>query len=1031
MEITFNTPALLFPAISLLLLAYLFEVPILYGSSFIPPAALTSLGFVALGFNLIGLALPHIRLMSYTKETSVRSGYAYALIFFLLMAGIVTIGYRSYHNFEEQFRSQMERQISTIAKLKADELVNWRKERLGDAEFLQDNPAFSALVERYFEDPNDVEAREQLVIWMKNYTVYAQYSSVRLLDAIGTEKLSVPKASDKVDARLIMDATISMSARKIVFSDFQRDTDSVGEIHISILIPIYSNQNRERSLGVLALRIDPKTFLYPSIESWPALSTTAETLLVRRDGEDVLYLNELRFKPDAALGLRYPLTNTEIPAVKAVLGQTGMVEGLDYRGEQVLADVRSIPDTPWFLVTKIDTDEIYAPLRTRLWEIFGMISATIFVAGAGLALIWRQQRILFYRTQAEAAIALRESDERFKSAFEYSAIGMALISPQGKWLKINPKVCEIIGYSEGELLVKTIQDITHPDDLSADLDQVRQMLTGEIESYTLEKRYFHKNGHIVWVLLAASLVKGVDGAPLYFISQIEDITLRKQAEESLRKSESLYRRAIEVAGAVPYLQSYSTVGTGVHYDFIGEGILDITGYERGEFNEKVWDSLIQESFLLDDLAEYSWKEAIRRVRSGEGSLWKCEHRIRARDGEMHWVFEAAIELRDENGVSNGSIGLFQDITARKQADEALRESEERYRTVVSNAPVVIFVTDENGIFTLSEGKGLVKLGLQPGQVVGLSLFDVYKDYPAILDAMKSALAGNSLRREIEVQGIVFDVFFSPVFDAQGNVIKVIGVSNDVSERKQAENEIRQLNQLLEQRVVERTAQLQAANKELEAFSYSVSHDLRAPLRGIDGWSQALLEDYHDKFDEQGQQYINRVRSETQRMGQLIDDMLKLSRLTRAEMAKERVDLSILAENILERLKRDEPERKVDFSIQEGLTVEGDSHLLEAALTNLLGNAFKFTARRADARIELGEIELESQRVFFIRDNGVGFDMTYSQKLFGAFQRMHKVSEFPGTGIGLATVQRVIHRHGGRVWAEAEVDNGATFYFTLV
>jgi light-regulated signal transduction histidine kinase (bacteriophytochrome) len=231
-------------------------------------------------------------------------------------------------------------------------------------------------------------------------------------------------------------------------------------------------------------------------------------------------------------------------------------------------------------------------------------------------------------------------------------------------------------------------------------------------------------------------------------------------------------------------------------------------------------------------------------------------------------------------------------------------------------------------------------------------------------------------------------------------------------------------------VRERTAQLESANKELEAFSYSVSHDLRAPLRGIDGWSQALAEDYADKLDEQGRRYIERVRSETQRMGRLIDDMLRLSRLTRAEMLWQTVDLSAIAEEIVERLRGESPQRQVEVVIQPGVAAAGDQCLLEAVLENLLENAFKFTSKRPLARVEFGETNLKGERVFFVRDNGAGFDMAYSQKLFGVFQRMHKASEFPGTGVGLAIVQRVIHRHGGRVWAEAEVGRGATFYFTV-
>ena len=229
---------------------------------------------------------------------------------------------------------------------------------------------------------------------------------------------------------------------------------------------------------------------------------------------------------------------------------------------------------------------------------------------------------------------------------------------------------------------------------------------------------------------------------------------------------------------------------------------------------------------------------------------------------------------------------------------------------------------------------------------------------------------------------------------------------------------------------DRTVQLEAANKEMEGFAYSVSHDLRAPLRGIDGWSMALLEDYGDKLDARAQQYLDRIRSETQRMGQLIDDLLQLSRLARGELRREPIDIMALARSIAARLSETHPDRHIEFEIEPGLTVPADPHLMEIALTNLLENAVKFTGQRAQARIEVGRTEEQGQPAFFVRDNGAGFDMAYAGVLFGAFQRLHRATEFPGTGIGLATVQRVIHRHGGRIWAEAQVDRGATFYFTL-
>jgi signal transduction histidine kinase len=249
-------------------------------------------------------------------------------------------------------------------------------------------------------------------------------------------------------------------------------------------------------------------------------------------------------------------------------------------------------------------------------------------------------------------------------------------------------------------------------------------------------------------------------------------------------------------------------------------------------------------------------------------------------------------------------------------------------------------------------------------------------------------------------------------------------------RQQAEAEIGALNLELEKRVRERTAQLVAANRELEAFSYSVSHDLRAPLRGIDGWTLAFLEDYAHQLNDQGRTYLERVRTETQHMGQLIDDMLSLSRVGRAQMQREPVDLTALAWGIVGRCRETGPERRVEFVIQDGLTAVGDLQLLEIALSNLVENAWKFTGKRPAGIIAFGRMPQEGQPVFFVQDNGAGFNPAYADKLFGAFQRLHKTSEFPGTGIGLATVQRILNRHGGRIWAEAAVDQGATFYFTL-
>ena len=267
-------------------------------------------------------------------------------------------------------------------------------------------------------------------------------------------------------------------------------------------------------------------------------------------------------------------------------------------------------------------------------------------------------------------------------------------------------------------------------------------------------------------------------------------------------------------------------------------------------------------------------------------------------------------------------------------------------------------------------------------------------------------------------------------NTDGIVTHYVSSEKDITSAKLAEHEIKQLNEELENRVIQRTMQLENANKELEAFSYSVSHDLRAPLRGIDGFANILVKEYHEKLDDQGKDYLQRIRKASQKMGFLIEDMLKLSRINRVEFSLGECNLSEVALSVSKELHEASPERQIDFIIEENMKVHGDQNLLTIVLQNLIGNAIKYTKYQSRTKIEVGSMMREGKTVYFVRDNGVGFDMKYVDKLFGAFQRLHPVEEFEGTGIGLATVQRIIHRHGGAVWAEGEINKGAAFYFSL-
>ena len=401
--------------------------------------------------------------------------------------------------------------------------------------------------------------------------------------------------------------------------------------------------------------------------------------------------------------------------------------------------------------------------------------------------------------------------------------------------------------------------------------------------------------------------------------------------------------------------------------------------------------------------------------------------------EMLFAFVNALS---ESAYLN--LQLKMQIKERENATILLRNSEERFQLLFNEAPLGYQSLDINGYIINVNQKWLNTLGYSRQEVIGKWFGDFLS--PDSQEGYRQRFpifkADGKIHSEFEMVHksgkILFIAFDGRIaFNLNREFKQTHCILQDITDRKQAEEEIKLLNAELEQRVKQRTLQLENSNKELDAFAYSVSHNLRSPLRGIDGWSLALLEDYNHLLDEQGRTYLFRVRNEAQQMANLIDDLLKLSRVTSVELKQENVDLTVLVQTIANQFTLANPKRKFEFIIEPGIVVQGDISMLQIVLTNLLDNACKYTGPKPFARIEFGKLEIEGKQTFFIRDNGVGFNPDNAKKIFGAFQRMHKPSEFPGSGIGLATVHRIISRHGGRIWAESKPGEGATFYFTIM
>ena len=381
------------------------------------------------------------------------------------------------------------------------------------------------------------------------------------------------------------------------------------------------------------------------------------------------------------------------------------------------------------------------------------------------------------------------------------------------------------------------------------------------------------------------------------------------------------------------------------------------------------------------------------------------------------------------------------VLKRRKVEAALRKSEERYRDIFERAVEGFFQSTPNGRF-LSVNPSFARiLGYDSPEEVVSTIVNIpeqmYIDaserdfFKRTMEESGSVVKGfeHNLRRK-DGTGIWVSTNARAVSAPDGTILYYEGTSEDVTSRKLAEQEIRRLNEDLEARVRERTAQLEAANRELEAFSYSVSHDLRAPLRAIDGYTRILAEDYAPLLDAEGLRVCAVVQDNARRMGHLIDDLLTFSRLSRSEMQSSPIDMEVLVNSVFHELTTPEERERIDFSVGPLPKARGDAGLIRQIWTNLIANALKFSSKQDRAKIEIASEAGDGERVYRIRDNGAGFDMRYVQKLFGVFQRLHSEREFEGTGVGLAIVQRVIHRHGGRVWAEGEIEKGATFFFAL-
>jgi PAS domain S-box-containing protein len=617
---------------------------------------------------------------------------------------------------------------------------------------------------------------------------------------------------------------------------------------------------------------------------------------------------------------------------------------------------------------------------------------------------------------------------------------------------VSSSVERVLGYRPEEMVGTNAAEYVHPDDLKKGLDTLSEAVSKPgVHPGAVETRVRHKDGS--WRCLEGMANNLLDDPAVEgVVFNHRDVTDRKEAEDEVRRlnenlenlvaertaqlevtlaehkraeklvreSEERYRAVVEEAAEGILLVDVDTkriLEANVAYQnllgYNAEAILGLTLYDVVPYSQEDMDCYVER--VLEQ----------RRYVSGE-------RRHRRKDGSLVSV-EVSANVISYGGREAISI-VVRDITERKQTEEV----SSRLAAIVDSSDDAIIGKTLGGIIT-SWNRGAEKIyGYSWEEATGRPIStlvpaDLPDEIPAILKRLSLGEAithYETVRVTKEGRRLNVSLTISPIRDSQGNIVGASTIARDITSRKEAEDEIRLLNEQLEQRVRQRTAQLEEANKELEAFSYSVSHDLRAPLRHIDGFAQLLQKRATAVLDETGRRYLDMIVESTNHAGDLIDNLLAFSRIGRVEIKHANVDMNWLVREALDDLKQETEGQNISWKVGKLPEVQGDPPTLRIVMANLLSNAVKYTRTRERAEIEVGNKSNGDETVFFVSDNGVGFDMQYVDKLFGVFQRLHSVEEFEGTGIGLATVQRIVNRHGGRAWAEGSVGSGATFYFSL-
>jgi two-component system sensor histidine kinase/response regulator len=938
------------------------------------------------------------------------------VLFFMITVSAIVIGFVYYNYQKKALLTESEQELSAISYLKIRQITQWRFERIGDGKFLGDNLLLVRKFIEFLKTPDNLTLRNEIQQCLKSLTETYDYKSVLLVDTSGYTRVAFPNSDTLVGDHLRPLLPGIIKRREVFLTDLHK-ADLARFIHLDLIVPLIDHRLNDNVVGLLALRIDPQQILYPLLQSWPTSSKSAETLLLRKDGDDIVYLNELRHFKNTALILKKPALSENLPAAMAVRGITGTIDGIDYRNVPVVAAMNKVPGTSWYMVAKMDREEVLSSLNSQIRMVVIILILIILTSGSFLGLLIRNQRVIYYRERYENEVNRLALIKHFDYILKYANDIILLVDKDLNIVEANDRALDFYQYTRDEFIGMNVEEIRAPEtlsQLSLNVDIVEKN-----ESATFETVHKRKDNSTFPIEISARVVL-IEGSK-YYQTIGRDITQRKNVENTLRESEDKFRKIFEES-------PFAMLMTGKDFGIIKANLAfcNFIGFQEDELKSQTFRNFTHPDNISTD------EISLLKLIAGEIPVYHTEKRYIRKDGSVIWGSITVSLIRNRNEEVQFFLVMIEDINLRKKAAEELENSVSLLKATFESTEDGLLVVESSGKIVQFNQK-FVEMWSIPEAVL------VSGEDALTLEYVKSQLIDpedfiqNVKHLYSNPEATSFDLleftdgrYFERYSQAQvvnGKCVGRVWSFRDVTKRKKAETDLIAAKEKAEE------------NDRLKtAFLHNVSHEIRTPMNGIIGFSTLLNEP--DLKETERRQYTDIIYQNSVQLLSIINDIVDIANVEsgQAKINLSAFKLNTALKNLYEQFSMSGKENNVTITLETALpdddsTIISDHTKLVQIISNLINNAIKFTS---NGQIDFGYVIKDNFLEFHVNDTGIGIQPEYHSRIFDRFFQVDSTvsRQYSGTGLGLSICKGYIELLGGDIRVESEPGKGTLFLFTI-